>query len=1089
MENIALGKKSVKTFSLNDLKTELEAQGLDVRKVGRELKFKVDGDSYVLNPGKGVWIGSAGAGTIASLLHRLKIHTSNLPLAPRDKDADEEARKFAEMQRRIKGKLMDSRPLREIGEDSPGTERFSKKIVSDYFVSRGLPLDLLPEDARIRKDEKGFWELVLPLSDNENALSVHVTAIDTNGKHGLDWTGGDCKYTFGPISGQFSFLDGAKEQLRVNEKEGVDWIAIAEGLETSMSIRLLTGWTTVFAVNAGNFEKIFTEEMAKNMIREGKGLAISVDRDESGAGQKAAGKLASLAKETGIPVLFLVPPAVVKGSEKGADWNDALKELNKDGAFGALKVAIMRSEEELEKVESGPSLKNLGVFDADEEVTRAEKISLSEAESLVFSALKEETKESGSLVGLAVPPGVGKSTKIAERARDGACFGKQPLRIFTPTKDLAMEAAEKSGGFFRQGRAGEENSVSWCRKFENVIPYSEAQRSIALLQCADCSFGLAAMQQIRGESPSDSPCEFILHVQQSRTEPVVTAPVALLEGDPTIGTVSVGENKIKALSVFDDVAEAAGLSSRPVMIDDVTRWIRAARVSLSSDKKKMEGINEDKERTARIAATEAMIPELERFSRFMLDNNGDQQIRLSPDEWQDFVKCAKAPALKWLDGTSAETVFRDSEGKTEIPLRAIRALADALARGTVWVKKSVLFFANKTEMVKKIEKGAIVADATLDFTIRKIIEAKGGKIIDVVVEQPTLNVRLFPQSGHGKMTCLPDAPSCEKEKRDLLSEIRKAVGAGKKVAVLTHKAFAEKIESEVPEGVKVGWWGRHDRGHNDWLDRDHLIIWGVTRLSPDAAARYYQACRITALECGCDPSEWPEWNGSQEEKLYRIPGLRKGIRATGYENPKIDQFFQEWTTARLVQGIGRLRAVRRTEPLTVDVHSNFPFSESHGLEFHEIARTENRTMGEYQAGRRESAKERGMIAAEIAGREAGRRKVNEVLIKLGLETISPNLWSEIGSGIRQDIDLLSSNTTPQTTQDFFGKDVDLLVSKLEEWAKAVDPRELVEMTDLDDGTEGWLPVEVAGLRVLHAVFRDPSASGGLPDPVPLPAVG
>ena len=147
------------------------------RKKGKELKLKVDGDSYVLNPAKGVYTGSAGSGTISGLLRSLKINTSTLPLAPR-KDNNDEARRFAEMQRRIREKINDSRPLLKIKGDSTAIARpFLQKIVSDYLAGRGLSLDLLPGDARVR-DEKGFVELILPLSDNENGLSIHVTSLD-----------------------------------------------------------------------------------------------------------------------------------------------------------------------------------------------------------------------------------------------------------------------------------------------------------------------------------------------------------------------------------------------------------------------------------------------------------------------------------------------------------------------------------------------------------------------------------------------------------------------------------------------------------------------------------------------------------------------------------------------------------------------------------------------------------------------------------------------------------------------------------------------------------------------------------------------
>ncbi len=167
--------------------------------------------------------------------------------------------------------------------------------------------------------------------------------------------------------------------------------------------------------------------MAKNMVREGKGLAISVDRDASGAGQKAAGKLSALAKEQGIPVLFLVPPSIVKGGAKGADWNDAIKELNKGGAFGALTLAINRSDEELSAVAPAvaPVLPMDFARDSALAPSPVPRNNMEEVHSEMWSRLKRHLDSREKTPGgiLAVDAGSGKSQTLADLARDHSFVG------------------------------------------------------------------------------------------------------------------------------------------------------------------------------------------------------------------------------------------------------------------------------------------------------------------------------------------------------------------------------------------------------------------------------------------------------------------------------------------------------------------------------------------------------------------------------------------------------------------------------------------------------------------------------------------
>ena len=1069
--------KSTPAFSFQELFPLLS--DFSPRRKGKEIKLKVDGDVYVLSPEKGVYTGSAGSGTIASLLHRLKISTSDLPLSPCSDD-NEEARKFAEMQRRIREKINDSRPLRKIKGDSTAIARpFLQKIVSYYLASRGLNLDLLPDDARVREDQKGFYELILPISYNENARSIHVTALDDNGKHGLEWTGGDCRYSLGPIAGQFSVIDGAKEQIEIKGKEGTDWIAIAEGLETSMSVRLLTGWTTIFALNAGNLEKIFTEEMAKNMLRENKGLAISVDRDTSGAGQKAAGKLAAIAREAGIPVLFLVPPSVVKGSEKGADWNDAIRELGRDGALGALKVAILRSEEELNAVELGKSATTLDfVSVSDHEPVRYNRIPVSDAESTMYSLLKRRFHEKSSTPeGHAFPTGLGKSATSANLARDNALTGRPGIRLIAPTKALANEFAENSGGFAREGRSGEENAPARCEIFPEIEPFSEKWRSIVAHKCASCPNGKAAMAEIKGETPDDpyvTPCQYVIHTNQSKVEPVVATTAAMAEGDPGYDLIRIAPGKtVQANVILDDHSKVDGLAPRGIRLDELSEWVRAG-----------ERFARGKEDTEAGKDTLALVVEVRRLATALSENLTDVLVRLAPSDWTQFSEISRKSTIKLLDGTTLETIDKDREGKLEIPLRAVREIGIALERGTAWIFKGQLFYSVPNQTLKAIQSGATVEDATPGRAVQHIIRARGGEVHQVFVED-NLHVSLVLDGGHGRVATTAEQ-SKFREQNSLSRLIRAAsekYGAGN-VCALTHKPLAGEVQKDFD--AEIGWFGYHNRGQNGWKEKKHLIVFGVPQLSPALAERLYESERAAVLESGGDPAAWPEWDGTREEKLYRIPGQKMVLRAEGYKNEAIDEWYRLWTTAEVVQGIGRLRSIRRhDEELSVEIHSTFPFAEAYGLEFSEVLRGANRTMSEYHEDRKRDQIDRAIIAG--SGDEVSFRKLNRKMKELFGKGISARDFKELTAVTRQDIAFIASGNTP-STPDFFGKDLNQLIAKLDEWARSgADLRDLIEIHDPRD--DGWPPVERAALFVLRSIFRDTEASGGLPDPVPLPEVG
>nr|EDZ37993.1 MAG: DNA primase [Leptospirillum sp. Group II '5-way CG'] len=975
-------------------------------------------------------------------------------------------------QEKISRILKNSVRLDEIDKNSRHMLLSGKIAVQKYLQSRELP-ELLPAEARLAVCPDGY-DLIVPLTSDREVPSLHITSLTADGsKRPLSWTGGSCRYTMGPLSGSYSSLPGADEQISVPGFPGVRFYALGEGLETVISGRLLTGWPSIFAVNANGIKSFLDcKDTLAIFQNSGFGLAILVDRDKSGAGQKAGASLARRAKEAGIPVLFLVPPALVKGGAKSADWNDALVELGEEGAKAALSLAMQRSEEELSKVEGGQILPIDKSRETDTAPVLANRIQLGESTistRVLVRNFLDGREDAPTLAEIAT--GTGKSRILGDLSRDHLYLG-DPLVTVTPTKSLSAEASGKSGGLFREGRTDDPIRAGHCLMYPEVVPYAEAWRSIVAHKCASCVHGLAAMAVSRGEMPETAPCAYILHVQDSRQSPVVATTAAMLEGDPNLTSTRSGERR---KVILDDCGELS--DHRSVHGGHVSSWIRAANHSIRLDQAKIaagETADGDASRQERIEATRSLLPHLEALSRLLSDHPSEDQTRIGPESWTEFSKLVKSSELKWLDGTSAEAIYRDIEGKVEIPLRTLKVLGEAIERGTAWVRKSILHFATGTEAFRAIRNGALILDATPSLAVKSVVEALGGTRTAIYTEQPSLRNRLIVSGNHGKTACSPDSPSFARERIHFLNTVKdlSSLQDAKNVAILSHKAFVDTLDA-LPE-IEIGHWGLHDRGHNDWQEKTALLIWGVPQLSPSSAERQYQADRQAVIEAGGEP--WPKWNGARTERWYQIPGQFKEIHAAGYEDEFIDLWHREWTTARLVQAIGRLRAVRRTdEPLEVIIHATFPFSQSFGLEFHTVERPDWRVMRDYQMKRKAIQIEKGIIAFHSTGGKS-RRNANSWLKEHGMEGISNNDWPEImksASGLRHEYSSFASKTTP----DIFGKDVHLLIEALDRLeAYALGDG----MTLRDLAAEGLVdpdPLERIALEILRASVKAESRAG------------
>jgi len=192
----------------------------------------------------------------------------------------------------------------------------------------------------------------------------------------------------------------------------------------------------------------------------------------------------------------------------------------------------------------------------------------------------------------------------------------------------------------------------------------------------------------------------------------------------------------------------------------------------------------------------------------------------------------------------------------------------------------------------------VIADATPTATLRAIVTAQGGTIHNL---RPTLPVTVRRDSsrswGRGKNS---NKKRWEKDAwAVVVAAQRLQTETGRRPVILTHKPWAELIvERKWWNQSDVGWWGHHDRAHNNWAGRD-MVIAGAPTVPPVIAEDTYRADGATVVAAAGTLAAWPEWTPRRQPDGRRNVSVSPGIQA--WDDDRI--------AGHLAQAIGRVRSL------------------------------------------------------------------------------------------------------------------------------------------------------------------------------------
>ncbi|MHB8388527.1 MAG: hypothetical protein ACYDBH_02970 [Acidobacteriaceae bacterium] len=232
-----------------------------------------------------------------------------------------------------------------------------------------------------------------------------------------------------------------------------------------------------------------------------------------------------------------------------------------------------------------------------------------------------------------------------------------------------------------------------------------------------------------------------------------------------------------------------------------------------------------------------------------------------------------------------------------------------------------------------------------------------------------------------------------------------ALPGNRKAALLTHKPMAEAIidrkESRM-RNVLIGWWGRDERGHNEWVGRN-LVIFGCPYMRTEDQASRYESARVFALLSGADPADWPAWTSDVEPDTWINEGeveVRSIPRLP--TNPQIRTWLLTHNTASVVQAVGRVRGVwmPHDDPGEIHIYGGLPLSGlgEYGLSVEEYRDdpTGWRTRDSYNKSQSEDARTRFLIAAEglaAVGDRLTFRGINGFLHAAGQRGLNPRAYA------------------------------------------------------------------------------------------------
>ena len=558
-------------------------------------------------------------------------------------------------------------------------------------------------------------------------------------------------------------------------------------------------------------------------------------------------------------------------------------------------------------------------------------------------------------LALTVTVGVGKSYAFAVAAVRAQRAG-QPVLILVPTTQKVHEMIAEIGALGGRpteykGRQGPEQGVGpWtCWNPAGVEKAGAQNHSPARSICAECPHGMVAAARcgdpLRADPAANwlarnhikgdvEPCRFLYEgLPAQMAGSLVVAPTAAFS-EGLAEWIGPDGRRVQRLIFVDEAFDLGELVN--IKDSDLTAWIRSL-ISLREREERRgraEYLGEVADDSERLQWIYAQAEQMFRAVKAAL------ALARLPDA--ALVEEAYHAAQPLMTGGTArwERIrYNPEEGDHAIPLRALGALRASLKAGVARVLEDCgIQIYEKAPLLEwaKRRGGVVFADATLPMALRLMIARWGGEVYSAEAPQHMRVTRVCgTKHTRGQPKRSGFGAYARAMMRDYEAWAQRLVAQGNgDWAFMVHMAHlvgygrregdtrtnpdiaaAVAADFEVRTGVKLGWWGRHERGHNAWKGRN-IGLFGMPLLGQDdrgggSLPAQYQLTRAALIMAGEDPRAWPREVGELDFGL-------DGSRAVPLpERPEVRRWLLDRYAADIAQGIGRARAARSERQIQV----------------------------------------------------------------------------------------------------------------------------------------------------------------------------
>lgn len=730
-------------------------------------------------------------------------------------------------------------------------------------------------------------------------------------------------------------------------------------------------------------------------------VIVGADSDESGAGQKAAAEAVRTLRAAGLKAIYAIPPSPEnggpKGGPKGSDWGDYPREgFTADQVRAHLALSIAQGDAELAKVpeerqaawQDSSVVRSLSAVRPAQNPRPLVKTMTVEigrkALNRIFDKFVEQAKawQNGERLtpprlGAEITFGMGKSHVLKRLIARLKSEGIKTVFVVKDTNEA--QAYQAAGACWRHGREDMSDHGGFlvpqhCPKLALGGDLRESEHTPAAVLCGagHCEHGNARALRIaaeRGACPPEHAVTFFQrfphlrntasdhcwldHQAESQHHTVV---VVTAQGFGPQDTIWVyGDERVPRVIIVDEGVSFA--HSQFANLDRLSEWLRAIE-DLRKKKRDAGASTDDLDKLH--LAFESIAQELGKAA-----NTGGGYIDC-PTITENiralgFGKAYRAEA----DGAAGRWELPRWEQwitLLDAPLRAAREIAEATEHGTLSIRDGKLFLVYRNPIADLIGSHAtLIADATLSPTAKAMITHLEGEIYRVIGKQQIdLTVdpaRFNPAPRRDRLGRIDEAdlaPQIEDAHQTLMSwraeyggktyillQKPKALRLLAKVTGMTLEQIAAMPRNQlwdltIREGI--GWWGWHDKAHNEWAGWHH-ITFDQPAIPRDVMGQQWEEHRALLVSMGVDGArDLPRYLGDGEDHWTQGQWTCTGkddqqSRAGMYAEPTVQRFFQTMMDAPRMQGQGRSRALNSGTTIHALVCGGWPLAAApdHGL--------------------------------------------------------------------------------------------------------------------------------------------------------------